>query len=189
MSESKRLIGNGDTPVGSLGRSRPQWLVGLRGCVKAGEMAGWEAATDNGFLAIASGARGSARYRRARRPRKPSVRRTPPNACCGRNKWKALADPRNRRPPSGNASMEDKWLAGGDVPPLRNTRQPAAGGHPSAARYADLETGSSPQMPFLQDAPIRATGAHDQAHQRAEDCALPLGSPRRRSIRTAKTGR
>jgi hypothetical protein len=33
------------------------------------------------------------------------VRRTPPSACYGRNRWKALADRRSRRQPSRNASM------------------------------------------------------------------------------------
>ena len=71
------------------------------------------------------------------------------------------------------------WLAGGDVPPLREPRQPAARCHPPAARYADLEAGSGAQMPLLRQPEIRAAGSPDPADQGAKDRPLSLGSSRR----------
>src|SRR5450631_2270024 len=71
------------------------------------------------------------------------------------------------------------WLARGHVSSLRNPRQPSARCDPPAARYADLEVGSGAQMPGLQDAPLRAAGAYDQADQGAADRALSLGASRR----------
>jgi hypothetical protein len=55
-------------------------------------------------LVIGSAARRSAPSMRVSGPRRPFVRRTPLNACYGRNRWKALAARRSHRRPSRNAS-------------------------------------------------------------------------------------
>jgi len=44
--------------------------------------------------------------------------------------------------------------------------------HPPAARYADLEARGLAEMPVVQEGPVRAAGAHDQADRGARDHAL-----------------
>jgi len=55
---------------------------------------------------------------------------------------------------------------------LQDPREPAAGRHPPAGRYADLEAGSVSQMSVMPEGPSRAARAYDQADRTAGDHAV-----------------
>jgi hypothetical protein len=69
----------------------------LRKGPRADEMGTWEAAVDFAFLAIASGAPGSACNAPVNGPSSRPARRTLPNASCGRRKWRGSAVRRSPR--------------------------------------------------------------------------------------------
>ena len=50
--------------------------------------------------------------------------------------------------------------------------------HPSPAQYADLETGGGTEMPLVQEGPLGAARAHDQADRDPRDRAISLGTSR-----------
>ena len=68
-------------------------------------------------------------------------------------------------------------LARDGVQLLQDRSEPAAGRHPPAAGYADLEAGSLAEMPLLPEGPHGAAGAHDQADCRARNHALQVEAP------------
>jgi hypothetical protein len=162
-----------DQTVARPARSQPQIVVGLPRRAKGAEMRRWAENPDGDCSVIGCGARKCTRNTPANRPRRPRARPTLRNACCGRNRWKVSADPRNLAYISAMPQRRLR-LARGHVQTLRNPRQPSARHHPPPPRYAHLETGKRVPVPILRDAALPGSGPHDQADEGAEDRALCL---------------
>jgi hypothetical protein len=70
--------------------------------------------------------------------------------------------------------------------PVQDQSEPTAGCHPSAAGHADMEARGGVEIPIMQDAPLCAAGAPDQADRDPGDHALQMGASGRGAVRPAE---
>jgi hypothetical protein len=89
----------------------------------------------------------------------------------GRLRWPGAAIANYRAMPERRLR-----LARSPMSTVRDPRQPPARRYQASARNADMEAGSGPEMPVVPDVTILAAGTYDQAHERARDRALDVGS-------------
>ena len=64
------------------------------------------------------------------------------------------------------------WLAGGEVPSMRDQGQHPAGRDQATAQYANLEAGGLSEMPIMPQGQVRPAGSYDPADRDAGDHAV-----------------